>query len=267
MKRYCLVTVALLVGGAGLFLMSARLGNRRQAEPTFCGRHVTQWLTSRDFETNRPAVSLAVLAFGEKAVPTLKRMLHSGNKMERIWFRLAPRSWYRRFPVGGYQFDRKDRAMWALQTLGRAGREAIPDLVAILQDPTEHWNQRSRAISTLRDVRAEPALLIPVLDKLTNDAVMKVAAGTEVQLLRRQVEMDRQREAGRAIRASLSPPPKLPNPEFHPSTSFLSGLSLSAPKRRESEWSLGAKEPLPSPDVTGSHTTNRSLHAPGVNNR
>jgi hypothetical protein len=246
MRRYCLIAVALLLCAAGLAVLSLGQGKRHEPEPVFCGRSVTEWLANADFETNRPAVTLAMVALGEKAVPTLRHMLHSGNKLQRGWFTLAPRWLYLRLPFGADQFDRKDRAMWALQTLGRVGHAAIPDLITILRDPTEHWNQRSKAISTLRDVQAEPALLIPVLNKLTNDTVMKGAAGMELQLLQREIEMGRQREAERALRASLPPRQELPRPEFHPPASLLSGLSLSAPESRAGERDHGPAEPWPS---------------------
>ena len=97
-------------------------------------------------------------------------------------------------PVGRYQFDRKDRAMWALQTLGRAGRQATPDLLVILEDPTEHWNQRSGAMSTLRLIDAEPSVMIPVMDKLKADPVVGTFAASEARSLRHAAEAQRYAE-------------------------------------------------------------------------
>ncbi|HSA10683.1 MAG TPA: hypothetical protein P5205_09980 [Candidatus Paceibacterota bacterium] len=191
-------------------------------------------------------------------------MLHSGNKMERTWFRLAPRWWYRRFPVGGYQFDRKDRAMWALRTLGRPGHPATPDLLAILEDTTEHWNQRYGALTTLRAVEADPAILIPVMEKLTNDAVVGRFAVAEVQTLRRNLERQREWETQRALAASLSARREPSSPDFHASTSWLGRVSLYGSEKRGDERSLGSKGVLPRPNGTGSSATNASIHDSGL---
>jgi hypothetical protein len=105
LRRPWLTVIALLICGAALAAICMIMANRHKPEPMFSGRTITQWLAGRDFETNRAAVIVAVLALGEISVPALRRMLHSGTKSERMWFAKAPRWLYRRLPVGGYQFD------------------------------------------------------------------------------------------------------------------------------------------------------------------
>ena len=225
-RRYCLIGAVLVPSVAALLLLGITHRDRRPPEPVFSGRSVTAWLTSSDYATNRAAVSMAVLALGESALPALRRMLRSGNKPERIWFARAPRWLYHRLPIGASQFDRKDRAMWALQTLGQAGRKASPDLLALLRDPTEHWNQRTLAMSTFRQIGADPALLIPVLDKLTNDAAMRGIAVAELQHLRRNLATQQERKTQRALERSLGARRELTNEDFRPSTSLFTNVSL-----------------------------------------
>ncbi len=191
MRRYWLTVTALILCGVGVAALGMMLANRHRPEPTYSGRTVTQWLAGGDFETNRATVTEAVLGLREGSVPALRRMLRSGTKWDRVWFAKAPRWLYRRLPIGGHQFDRKDRAMWALKTLGQAGRQATPDLLGILQDTTEHWNQRSGAITTLRRIGAEPSVVIAVLDKLSADPVVGTLAAGEARSLRRAVEAQR----------------------------------------------------------------------------
>jgi len=268
MRQPWLTVITLLLCGAALAVIGIKLAHRHKPEPAFGGRTVTQWLTGGDFETNRAAVAVAVFALGEASVPALRRMLHSGTKLERVWFAKAPRWLYFRLPVGGYQFDRKDRAMWALQTLGRAGRPATPDLLVILEDPTEHWNQRSGAMSTLRHINAEPSLLIPVLDKLRADPVVGTLAATEARLLRNAAEAQRYAETQKAIAASLSARREVPKLEFQPSSSFLEDSSLWGPKEFRSkaihpgtdEQGPGTNRPMPSEDKVRSSSTSGSLH-------
>jgi hypothetical protein len=62
--------------------------------------------------------------------------------------------------------------MAALEILGEAGHEAIPDLLAIIQDPTEVSETRQRAMQILFVVRADGALVIPILNKLSDDPVI-----------------------------------------------------------------------------------------------
>ena len=250
-----------LIGVLALLLavLAITLLSRHKSEPAFCGRTVTEWLTSRDYETNRVAVKLAVVAVGEASVPALRKMLHAGTKWDRMWFAKAPRWLYRRLPVGGYQFDRKDRAMWALQTLGREGRQATPELLAILQDPTEHWNQRSGALSTLRLINAEPSLMLPVLDRLKTDPVVGKYAASEAQNLRGTSEQQRYREIENALAASHSAQRAMPRPEFEPSSSLLNDGSLWAPtKSKPAKVSLGTNEPLTLLGSLGRSATNGS---------
>lgn len=268
MRRPWLTVVALLLCGAGVAALGMMLASRHKPEPTYSGRTVTQWLAGRDFETNRAAVTEAVLGLREGSVAALRRMLHSGTKWDRVWFAKAPRWLYRRLPVGGYQFDRKDRAMWALQTLGRAGRQATPDLLGILQDTTEHWNQRSGAITTLRRIEADPSVVIAALDKLSADPVVGTLAAGEARSLRKAVEAQRYSESQTAFAASLSARGEVQKPEFRPSSSFLDKSSLWGPEKAKptpvntgsSERSLGTNQPSPRADDVNSSATNGSIH-------
>jgi hypothetical protein len=181
-------------------------------------------------------------------------MLHSGNKLERLWFAKVPIWLFRRLPVGSYQFEHKDRAMWALKTLGRAGRAATPDLLAILQDTTEHWNQRYRAMTTLRDIEAEPSVVIPVMDKLRTDPVVGTFAASAARALRDAAGTRRHVET------------QVPKSEFQPSSSFLDKSSLWGPEKPQStpinpgsnERSLGTNRPSPPAGDVHSSSTNGS---------
>jgi len=235
-----------LIGALALLLavLGTMLASRHKPEPVFCGRSVTQWLRSGDYETNRAAVSLAVIAIGKGAVPTLRKMLHAGTKWDRMWFAKAPRSLYRAIPIGRSQFDRKDRAMWALQNLGRDGRQATPDLLAILQDPTEHWNQRSGALSTLRLVEAEPSVVLPVMDRLKTDPVVGKFAASYARNLRDAMEQARYRDIEKSLTASRSTRPEPPMTELQPPSSFLDTGSLwESAKPKPTQLSLGADAP------------------------
>ena len=278
MRRAWLAVIALVLCGASVALVGSKLAGSRKREPTFGGRTVKQWLISRNFETNRAGVTVAVLALGEASVPALRGMLHSGNKLERVWFAKAPHWLYRRLPVGGYQFERKDRAMWALQTLRRSGRQATPDLLGILQDTTEHWNQRSGAMSTLRLIEADPSVVIAALDKLIADPVVGTLAAVEARLLRKAVEAERYSESQAAFAASLSARVAAQEPEFRPSSSFLDQSSLWGPEKAKSKpvntgsgaRRLGTNQPSPRADNVNSIATNgsvRAAHNNGVSNR
>jgi HEAT repeat protein len=227
------------------------LASHHQPQPTFSGRTVTQWLTGKDFSTNQAAVTTAVLALGEGSVPALRRMLHSGTKLSRLWFAWAPRWLYRRLPIGGYQFEHKDRAMWALQTLGRAGHQATPDLLTILQDTTEHWNQRSGAMATLRYIEAEPSVVIPILEKLKTDPVVGSFAASEARSLRRVAESQRYAESQRSFAASRSTGREVQKAEFQPSSSFLDKSSLWRPDK-----------PMPTSTTPGSNEWNPVTNRP-----
>jgi len=203
------------------------------------------------------AVKLAVLAVGEASVPALRKMLHSGTKWDRMWFAKTPRWLYRLTPVGGNQFDRKDRAMWALQNLGRAGRASTPDLLTTAQDPTEHWNQRSGAITTLRYVEAEPSVVLPVMDRLKTDAVVGKVAASYARNIRDALERERYREIERSLAASRSTRPEPPKTELQPPSSFLETGSLWESARSEpASLSLGTKAPLTLLGSLGRSATN-----------
>lgn len=262
MKR---IHVLALIGLAALLLavLGITLASPHKAEPTFCGRTVTQWLTSRDYETNKAAVSLAVVAIGEASVPALRRMLYSGTKWDRMWFAKAPRWLYRRLPVGGYQFDRKDRAMWALQNLGRAGRQATPDLLAILQDTTEHWNQRVGAMITLRSIEADPSVVLPVMDRLKSDAVVGAFAASEARSLRGSPEQQQYRELQKSLAAGRSVQTDPPKPAFQPSSSFLNQNSLWRPANsKPTKFSSGTNPALTLLGALGRSATNISPAEP-----
>jgi hypothetical protein len=104
--------------------------------------------------------------------------------------------------------------MWALKILGRVGRPATPDLLAIAQDTTEHFNQRYGAITTLRSIEAKPSDVIPVMDKLAAAPVVGTLATSEARILRAAAEAERSRAIERSLAASVS------------STSFVNQSSL-----------------------------------------
>ena len=272
MKRVLVSVIALLFCGAALAALCMMLASHHQPQPTFSGRTVTQWLTGKDFATNQAAVTTAVLALGEGSVPALKRMLHSGTKWNRVWFAKAPRWLYLRLPVGADQFDRKDRAMWALQTLGRTGHQATPDLLTILQDTTEHWNQRSRAMATLRYIGAEPSVVIPILEKLKTDPVVGSFAASEARSLRRVAESQRYAETQKSFAASRSTGREVQKPEFQPSSSFLDKGSLWGPDKPKplpvnpdsNEQRLGTNQPSPPASDIQSSPTNGSVREKSI---
>ena len=174
-----------------------------------------------------------------------------------MWFAKAPRWLYRLAPVGRYQFDRKDRAVWALQNLGRAGRAPTPDLLTIAQDPTEHWNQRSSAITTLRYVEAEPAVVLPIMDKLKGDPVVGKVAASYARNLRDAVERERYREIEKSLAASRSTGPEPPKTELPPPGSFLDTESLwESAKAKPAQLSLGTDAPLTLLGSLGRSATN-----------
>ena len=248
MRRRWLIAICLLLSGAVLVVLGLKLVSPRQPDPRFAGRTVRQWLYSTDYQTNRVAVQLAVVALGEKSVPALRRMLRSGTWWQRVWFAKTPAWLYRLLPLGGYQFERKDRALWAIGTLGRDGQEATPDLLAVLQDPTEHWNQRYGAFNTLFAVQAQPSLVIPVMDKLTNDpAVGKFAA--DYLAMRKRADAYQSEHSWGAVTKTGSRTPEAAKPEFKPASSFLDQDSLWGPTNaRRSKLVLGTNAPLIRPD-------------------
>jgi hypothetical protein len=248
------------------------LASHPKSQPTFSGRTVTQWLTGKDFATNQSAATVAVLALGEGSVPALRRMLHSGTKWDRVWFAKAPRWLYRRLPIGGHQFEHKDRAMWALKTLGRAGRQATPDLLAIAEDTTENRNQRYGAITTLRQIEAEPSVVIPVMDKLTNDPVVGRLAADQARSLRRVAESQRYAETQRSFAASRSTGREVQPAEFQPSSSFLDKGALWGPDKPKpppinpdsNGQIIGTSQPSPPASDIQSSSTNGSVREKNI---
>ena len=229
MRTMALTMVAVVLCVALSAVVAIKLASGRKPAPTFCGRTVTQWVTSSDFQTNRAAVDLAVIALGPGAVPELRRMLHSGTKWERVWFAKAPRWLYQRFPVGRDQFDRKDRAMSALMTLGPVGRPATPDLLEIAQDTTENCYQRMRATTVLCDIRADPAVVVPVMESLKYDpAIAKFAVGC-ARYLKEVAALEESARLEGLLAASDSAKQKATKPEFEPSSSFLDKSPLWGP--------------------------------------
>jgi hypothetical protein len=150
--------------------------------------------------------------------------------------------------------------MWALKTLRRAGRQATPDLLAILEDTTEHWNQRSGALSTLRHVEADPSVLIPVLDKLSADPVIGTSAALEARLLRNAAEAQQYRESQRAFAATRLTEREVQKAEFQPSSSFLERSSLwGSAGARPSTPGVGTNRPPPPTDDFHGAATRSSI--------
>jgi hypothetical protein len=221
------------VGGvcaAALACLALKRPAPRPPEPIFAGKTITQWLTSKDYQTNQAAVKLAVFALREKSVPALSRMLHSGAQWQRVYVAHAPLWLYRKLPIGGYQFDYKDRAMWALEMLRWDGRQATPDLLAIAQDTTEHLNQRRHAIGTLYDIEAQPSVVLPVMVKLTNDPVIGKVAADYLRMVRSVAEHSRE-HAWHPTAKSDSQSTEAAQPKFQPSSSFLENTSVWGPEK------------------------------------
>ena len=221
--------VALLALGGTLVFLHQKHANPQLVEPIYSGRTLKQWLISNDFETNNAAVTLVILEMGEKSLPTLREMLHSGTKLDRAWFAKAPERLYQHLPIGGYQFERKDRAMWALEKLGRAARPATPELLAILQDKTEHFNQRTRALKTLCSIETDQTELLRVLQTLTNDPIIGFYATghyrTLIQSRRYMAEQRKHAEILNTFTTVTSTVSTSLDPQFKP-TSFFSQSNL-----------------------------------------
>src|ERR1041385_8986161 len=147
-------------------------------EPIFEGRTLTELLTGKDYGRNQAQVSQAILASGDKAVPLLRRLLGSGNKIKRTILRRAPAWFWNRPPMRQWwhQLTCKERAMSTLEILGEAGRGATVDLLTIIQDSTESSGVRQHAMRVLLAVRAESSSVIPVLNKLAEDPVIGQSA-------------------------------------------------------------------------------------------
>jgi hypothetical protein len=188
-RRWQRVTTILVsLCGASLILWFTLSKPRSTPDPMTNGRPLTQWLAIESLRTNKTAADLALVTLGKKAVPTLRTMLQSGNKAERLWSQNAPRWLYLRLPFGWRSYDEKDRAMAALELLGKDGHDAAPDLITILSDPSEHLYQRRKALTTLRSIRAEDSVVLPVLDALVGDPVIGNDASREARLRRDYAE-------------------------------------------------------------------------------
>src|SRR5438034_11587648 len=86
---------ASVVGFGATFMLS----RHDQREPIFRGRTITDWLTGQDYYANKEQVSEAVVSSGEKAIPALKKLLHSGNGIERLTLQKAPARFWNRSPL------------------------------------------------------------------------------------------------------------------------------------------------------------------------
>jgi len=163
------------VGAAALILAAALLlGRRNDPGPLFEGRTVTSWITAGDYYWNKKQVSEAVLASGERAVPTLRHLLRSGTPIERLILQKAPPRLWNRRPLSDWRshISYKERAMAGLELLGDAGRAAAPDILKIIADSTESSEMRKRAMQVLIAVRAQPAHVTRVLERLRDDPVV-----------------------------------------------------------------------------------------------
>ena len=137
-------------------------------------------------------------------------MLAAGTKLERVSFARAPR-WLSQAAAGRRidEFDRKDRAMWLGPSglLGPRAARGAQQLPTSSSNPSrsllEHWNQRYRAMTTLRDIEAEPSVVIPVMDKLRANPVVGTFAASEA----RAAQKRRWRTAVRGdLGDNMSPP-------------------------------------------------------------
>lgn len=135
-------------------------------EPEYQGRSLNVW--ARDLRSGSPQArtnaSLAIRQMGAKAVPFLVAELQARDSKLKIMVA----DFLEGRPEGQFHlrrdFERRSDAFQALQTLGPDGREAIPALAKMLDDPAES----QMAAYTL--YRAGPSA-VPVLERaLTNRA-------------------------------------------------------------------------------------------------
>lgn len=188
----------LLVSALSLAAIAVSIWLAAPREPRYSGRPLSDWLSDLSnphYETQRVARA-AIHAMGPAAVPFLTNSLAQRNAISIRAYRknLIPRrlaAWTHRVVKWHTPMMESRSAAIALQALGADATNAIPSLVAALQDPS--WAVTMAAATALGSMgsNAVPALA----DRLTNGSPQEipwvlqavVALGTNAVLLAPQL--------------------------------------------------------------------------------
>ncbi len=162
----CFVAVSLL--GLGWQVL-------RPHEPVFEGKPLELWLREAypdgyyDFALAAPEAAQAISSIGADAVPTLLRMVSARDSIKRrILLGCAHEYPFLHLPV--YP-NEGELAVWAFKILGAKGKQAVPGLVALLEDkdPIVRFN----AARVLGGIGVEAGQAVPAVA-----AALRRATGT-----------------------------------------------------------------------------------------
>ena len=169
---------------------------RAPTEPTYEGRTLSEWLLSSDYVTARHRVEFAILSMGEAAVPSLKRLLRSGSKFERMVYTRTPQWVKWCWPRHGNLSLVRERALIGIHMLHWDPQVFTPELVAMITDRSEFLDLRQRAMYALIWKNADRAAVLFALNTVTNDPDPTVGQ-TAFRLLIEEKERQTQEDIAR----------------------------------------------------------------------
>ncbi|MBI3414059.1 MAG: hypothetical protein HY043_01860 [Verrucomicrobia bacterium] len=150
---------------------------------------MSQWLCCPEFEARKNHVELAILMMGKDTVPVLRKHLRRGSRYERICYQNTP-LWIRsHWPSHWSLYNIRERALSALEVVGRDAQSAAPELIAMISDTSEFPQLRREAMRLAVLSRVDPGLLIPIFKRLINDSdftIRQTAGGLAYQLQKEQ---------------------------------------------------------------------------------
>lgn len=167
----------LIVSALSLLGMAAAVWLAMPREPRYSGRPLSEWLSdlsNPNYETQRVARA-AIRAIGPAAVPFLTNSLAQRNAISVRAYRknLIPRRfavWTHRVVKWHTPTMESRSAAMALQALGPDATNAIPALVAALQDPS--WPVAMAAATALGSMGSN---VVPTLgERLTNGSPQEI---------------------------------------------------------------------------------------------
>ena len=161
-RRLLLLLMAVAIV-AGFFVCS-----RKAAEPRYQGRSLSHWLEELDYSlpsynnTNAAQAWKAVGAIGTNALPQLIRMLRSHDSA----LRKSVLAVYSKQKMVKFSFlVPAEKIQWrgarGIYALGKEGKAAAPDLIALLQHP-DSWT-REGAVWALGRIGPDAADAVPAL--------------------------------------------------------------------------------------------------------
>ncbi len=141
-------------------------------EPAYHGKHLSQWLpdldSSKPFKTREQA-RIAIKEIGVEGIPTIVRVLH--RRDFKLWQKIVKEVGDPLTYTSASEY--KERALIAIETLGPLAKDAMPELVTLLQN----GELPSDVIAVM--IRIDPQGAVqPIIQALssTNDKVRANAA-------------------------------------------------------------------------------------------